>query len=262
MKKHFYLVALVVFLTSCYSTKNLNYVQSNTFSTSKVTSFHNKRLVYEIQPNDILSVRVQSLDPTQSAFFNIDPIGNVGTGGGNQVSNAALFLSSYSVDEKGFINLPIVGQLKVSSLTIDEIQRLIQQEISKYLLDAIVLVKLVSFKVSVLGDVKNPGTYFIYNTKATIFEALSLAGDLTLTANRTNVKLIRQIEDSGYVIVLDLTDPKIMESPYYYLLPNDVIYVEIAEQQAVRSNLPILTTTFAGISTMILLLNFINNQNN
>lgn len=261
MKRHFYLLMLIAFLSSCYSTKNLNYIQSEEFSTSKVTAFHNKRIVYEIQPNDILSIRVQSLDPTQSAFFNIDPLGgNVGSGGTNQ--NASLFLSSYSVDEKGYINLPIVGQLKVSSLTIDEIQRLIQQEISKYLLDAIVLVKLVSFKVSVLGDVNNPGTYFIYNTKATIFEALSLAGDLTLTANRTNIKLIRQIEDSGYVIVLDLTDPKIMESPYYYLLPNDIIYVEIASQQTTRSNLPILTTAFAGISTVILLLNFLNNQNN
>ena len=261
MKNLIYLSLLIFLLTSCYSTKDLNYIQSDDFSTSNVTTFHNVRIIYEVQPNDILSIRVQSLDPTQSAFFNIDPIGGVG-GGGNQNSNSALFLSSYSVDEKGYINLPIVGQLKVSSLTIDQVQRLVQQEINKYLLDAIVLVKLVSFKVSVLGDVKGPGTYFIFNTKATIFEALSLAGDLNLSANRKTVKLIRQIEDSGHVIILDLTDPKIMESPYYYLLPNDVLYVETAREQSVRQNLPLIGVFLSGISSLILILNYIDNSNN
>ena len=140
----------------------------------------------------------------------------------------------------------------------DEVQKLIQTEISKYLIDAIVLVKLVSFKVTVLGDVRRAGTYYIYNNQATIFEALGLAGDLTATANRKNVKLVRQIENSSYVILLDLTDPKILESPYYFMLPNDVIYVEIARAQTARTNLPLLGTLFAAISTTILLLNFIN----
>lgn len=259
VKRSFYLLLVTFFLASCYSTRNLNYIQSNDFSSSNVTTFHNKRTIYEVQPNDILSIRVQSLDPTQSAFFNIESVG--AGGGGNMINMAGMFLSSYSVDDKGYINLPIVGQIKVSSLTVDEVQRLIQKEINKYLLDAIVLVKLVSFKVTVLGDVRSPNTYFIYNTKATIFEALSMAGDINLSGNRERVKLIRQIEDSGYVVILDLTDPKIMESPYYYLLPNDIIYVEIAKEQTVRQNLPLIGTFFTGAATIILILNYLNNRN-
>jgi len=257
MRIYFFITAAVLLLGSCYSTRDLNYVQSDQYSSSKVTAFHNKRFIYEVQPNDILSIRVQSLDPEQSAFFNIENVG----GGVMFGAEASMFMSGYSVDEKGYINLPIVGQMKVSSLTVDEIQRLIQKEINKYLLDAIVLVKLVSYKVSILGDVRNHGLYFIYNTKATIFEALSMAGDLNLTSNSTNVKLIRQIEDSGYVEVLDLTDPKILVSPYYYMLPNDVIYVEIAKEQTVRQNLPILGTFFTGLTTLILILNYLDNYN-
>ncbi len=263
MKKVFYLLIPVLLLSSCYSTKDLNYIQSDDHIKGFVSSFHNKRTLYEVQPSDILSVRVQSLDPTQSAFFNIE--GSDGrVGGGGQNADAGLYLTGYSVDERGYINLPIVGLVKVSSLTIDEVQRLIQKEISKYLIDAIVLVKLTSFKVSVLGDVARPGTYNIYNTRATLLEALSMAGDMNIGANRESVKVIRQIEDSGYVITLDLTDPKVLESPYYYLMPNDVVYVEILKQSTVRNNLPLVTVTFAGISTLILLLNYldINSNNN
>ena len=248
-------LALAFLLSSCFSSKKVNYILSDEFSNNNVTSIPNNRVNYEVQPNDILSIRVQSLDPTQSAFFNIASEGNT-----FQANQASLFLSSYSVDEKGTINLPIVGELKVSNLTVDQVQRLIQKEISKYLIDAIVLVKLVSFKITILGDVRSAGTYYIYNNQATIFEALGLAGDLNVTANRKNVKLIRQIEHSSYVILLDLTDPKIIESPYYFMLPNDVIYVEIARAQTVRTNLPLLGTLFAAISTTILLLNFINDD--
>lgn len=253
MRRYGYFLVLAFLLSSCFSSKKVNYILSDEFSTENVTSIPNNRINYEVQPNDILSIRVQSLDPTQSAFFNI-----AAEGGALQANQASLFLSSYSVDEKGSINLPIVGQLKVNNLTVDEVQRLIQKEISKYLIDAIVLVKLVSFKITILGDVQRAGTYYIYNNQATIFEALGLAGDLRVTANRKNVKLIRQIDHSSYVILLDLTDPKIIESPYYFMLPNDVIYVEIANAQTVRTNLPLLGTLFAAISTTILLLNFIN----
>ena len=255
MWRYGYLLAFSLLFCSCFSSKKVNYILDNEFSHENVTAIPNNRVSYEVQPNDILSIRLQSLDPTQSAFFNIE-----GEGRALQANQASLYLSSYSVDEKGLINSPIVGQLKVNNMTVDEVQNLIQVEISKYLIDAIVLVKLVSFKITVLGDVRRAGTYYIYNNQATIFEVLGLAGDLTTTASRKNVKLIRQIEDSSYVILLDLTDPKIIESPYYFMLPNDVIYVEIARAQTARTNLPLLGTLFAAISTTILLLNFINDD--
>ena len=254
MKKLLYLVLIASIFSSCYSTKDLNYIQGDEYSQDEVTTFHNNRLVYEVQPNDVLSITVQSLDPEQSSFFNID------RGTFNNANQAALFLNGYSVDENGYINLPIVGLIKVSGLTVDEVQRLIQKEISNYLIDAIVLAKLVSYRITVLGEVNEPGTYYIYNTKATLFEGLSLAGGLKIGAERKTVKLIRQIEDSGYVIELDLTKPSLMETPYYYLLPNDVVYVEISNESVFRENLPLITTFFALVSTTILMLNFLNNN--
>ena len=147
--------------------------------------------------------------------------------------------------------------MRVSGLTVEQIRIMVQNEINKYLVDAIVLVKLTSYRITVLGEVKNPGTIYIYNTQATIFEALSRAGDANLGANRRNIRLVRQIDGKSYVIKLDLTDPKFIESPYYFLLPNDAIYVETSREALFRDNLVLLTTTFAASSAGLLILNFI-----
>jgi polysaccharide export outer membrane protein len=227
-------------------------------SDENVMSLPNNPVNYLVQPNDILNIRVQSLDPDQSAFFNIDA--SRGGGSGFQVNDAALFLSGYSVNEDGVINLPIVGQLKVSGLTVEQIRLMVQNEINKYLVDAIALVKLTSYRITVLGEVNNPGTIYIYNTQATIFEALSRAGDTNLEANLRNVRLIRQIDGKSYIIKLDLRDPNFIESPYYFLLPNDAIYVETSREALFRSNLVLLTTTFAAISAGLLILNFMQSN--
>lgn len=253
MDKFLYLL-LFVLITSCYSTKKVTYLQTEE-NTLEIT---NIPINYLVQPNDILNIRVQSLDPEQSAFFNI----SAKEGNNIQANEASLFLSGYSVSQEGLIDLPIVGNIKVSGLQVDQIQRLIQNEINKYLLDAIVLVKLTSYKISVLGDVGNPGTNYVYNTQATIFEALSAAGDANISANISEVKLIRQLDGKSYVIKMDLTNPKIIESPYYFLLPNDVIYVQTSKENIFRENLPLITTFFALISTTLLLVNFFQNQNN
>jgi len=248
-----YIPFLVFLLSSCYTVKKVNYLQSD----ENVMSLPNNPVNYLVQPNDILNISVQSLDPDQSAFFNIDPARG---GGGFQVNDAALYLSGYSVNPDGIINLPIVGQLKVSGLTVEAIRIMVQNEINKYLVDAIVLVKLTSYRITVLGEVGNPGTVYIYNTQATIFEALSRAGDANLQANLRNVRLIRQIDGKSYIIKLDLRDPKFIESPYYFLLPNDAIYVETSKEALFRDNLVLLSTTFAAISAGLLILNFIQSN--
>lgn len=246
-----YFIVLVLLSTSCYTVRKVNYLQSE----ENVLSLPNNPVNYLVQPNDILNIRVQSLDPDQSAFFNIDPGG--GGGGGFMFNETALFMSGYSVSPEGMISLPIIGETKVNGLTVEQIRELVQNEINKYLVDAIVLVKLSSYRITVLGEVRNPGTVYIYNTQATIFEALSRAGDANLGANRKNIRLIRQIDGKSYIIKLDLTDPKFIESPYYFLLPNDAIYVETSREALFRDNLVLLTTSFAAISAGLLILNFI-----
>ncbi len=244
------LLLVAVSLTSCYSSKQLDYLQSK--QNSFITPL-NKKDQYTIQPSDVLSIRVQSRDPEQTSFFNISSLNN----NLNQANAASFYLNGYTVDPEGMINLAIIGELKVNDLTVEEIRDLVQTEIDKYLLNAIVTVQLTSFKVSVLGDVKNPGTNYIYNSQATIFEGLAAAGDLNVTAKRKNVKLIRQIGDASVVVNLDLTKPSIIKSPYYFLHPNDVIYVETSKPNIGQSNLGVLTLFLSAVTTTVLVLNFI-----
>lgn len=245
---------LLLLLSSCYSSKKLNYIQSK-----------NNQLVipletteYQVQENDILDIKVQSRDSEQSEFFNNAAISNRS----NQANPASMYLSGYPVNIDGMINLAIVGELKVSGLTVKEIRNLVQKEIDKYLLNATISVKLTSFKISILGDVKDPGTNYIYNTQATIFEALSAAGDLNLTAKRENIKLIRQVGENTVVVKLDLTDPDIIKSPYYFMHPNDVIYVDTSGQNVsntnVRNNIGIYALILSAISTTILVVSYIS----
>jgi polysaccharide export outer membrane protein len=241
------LLLLLLLVSSCYTSKKLDYLQSeeHTF-TMPVRSSE-----YLVQPNDILNIKVQSRDPEQSAFFNITSIENRT----NNANPASLFLTGYPVNNDGMINIAIVGEVKVSDLTVKEINDLVQSEIDKYLLNAVVLVKLTSFKISVLGDVKNPGTNYVYNTQSTIFEALSAAGDLNISAKRKNVKLIRQVGSRSTVVNLDLTQPSIIQSQYYFLHPNDVIYVETSKPNIFRNNLGVFTLIFSAISTALLIYN-------
>ncbi|SDD92306.1 polysaccharide export outer membrane protein [Pricia antarctica] len=247
-RNNFFFLLLLLFLSSCYSSKQLDYLQSD----KQEFMLPLNPTVYTVQPNDVLSIKVQSRDPDQSAFFNTTTVENRNL----QANPASLFLTGYTVKSNGMIDLAIIGELKVSDLTVEEIRNLVQVEIDKYLLNASVSVKLISFKISVLGDVKNPGTNYIYNTQATIFEALSAAGDLNLSAKRKKVKLIRQVGDEAKVVNLDLTSPSIIESPYYFLHPNDVLYVETSKPNISQSNLGVFALILSAISTTLLVLNF------
>ncbi|KUG07822.1 polysaccharide transporter [Solirubrum puertoriconensis] len=207
---------------------------------------------YRIQPNDVLSVRVQSVQPSLNEIFNVTDARAVFQGDpGN------MFLAGYNVDTNGNINLPTVGKVKLQGLTIEEAQARIQREVGNYVRDANVLVKLLSFKITVLGEVRNPGRHFVYNGQVTVLEALGLAGDLTEFGNRENIKLIRPTPKGNEVILLDLTDPKLLESPNFFLLPNDALYVEPMAARTNRANIANLALVFSGISALALILNYL-----
>jgi len=252
IRQLFVSLSLLFLLSSCYTSKNLDYLQSN----SSHLKIPLQTSEYLVQANDILDIKVQSRDPEQTNFFNITSVDNRS----NQANPASMFLTGYPVNSFGKINLAIVGELKVSGLTVNEIRSFVQLEIDKHLVNATVSVRITSFKISVLGDVKNPGTNYVFNTQSTILEALSAAGDLNITAKRKNIKLIRQIEDNSIVVKLDLTDPEIIKSPYYFLHPNDVIYVDTSKQNLasknIQNNLGIFSLILSAISTTVLVLSF------
>ncbi|WP_188811779.1 polysaccharide biosynthesis/export family protein [Hymenobacter cavernae] len=251
------LCLLLVFLglQSCVTQGKLPYLQGRKYSTQTPTSVDNAPPAYHIQPNDVLSIRVQSAQPALSELFNLTGTQSIYSG-----EPGTLYLSGYPVDETGNITLPTVGKVTVRNLTLDQAQRQVQQQVARYVRDANVLVKLLSFKITVLGEVRTPGRYFIYNPQATVLEGLGMANDLTEFGNRRNVKLIRQTSKGSEVVLLDLTDPKLLESPYYYLRPNDALYVEPLRARTARGNATNLALIFSGISAVVLLLNFVINK--
>ncbi len=252
-RPYFLLLLLVLTgLGGCISQKNLPYLQGSAYNSRQPVVVENARQQYRVQPGDVLSIRVQSVQPQLNDIFNIDSRSVLNGDPGN------LFLSGYSVDQAGNINLPTVGALRVQGLLVEEVQVAVQQQINKFVRDANVLVKLLSFKVTVLGEVRTPGRYFVYNAQCTLLEGLGLAGDLTEFGNRRNVKLIRQTANGSEVVLLDLTNPALLSSPYFYLLPNDALYVEPLPARANRGNASNLGLVFAGISSVVLILSYLN----
>lgn len=255
--KAFQFLLISILLSSCYYNKRLVYLQDKDFSEFQSTLMENRRLTYRIQPNDVLSIKVKSSTDAQvSDIFNITT-----TSQASQFANpGSLYVEGYSVDESGMITLPILGSLVVKDLTIEQTRDLIQASADKFLKNAIVIVKMISFKITVLGEVNNPGYHYVYNNQLTILEALGLAGDLTNFASRKNVKLVRQVPRGSEVVLLDLRDPNLLKSKYFFLMPNDVVYVEPLKARSKRLNLELLTLVFSAATTAILILNYVNNN--
>jgi len=214
---------MIVFLSSCVTQKQVKYLQRQQ-QNDTTRSYQNQRLSdYKIQPYDNLYIRVFSLDEKSYLFFNKQ---NTLTNNYTMAYNdLALYLDSYSVSDSGFIDFPMIGKIFVKDLRIDQVKNTIQTLINEYLKDVTVTVKLVSFNISVLGEVRLPGTHIVYKDKINIFEAISLAGDLNDFANRQKVALIRQTKEGSRVIYLNLNSIDILRSQYYYLKPNDILYI-------------------------------------
>lgn len=249
-------IALLSMLSSCYYNKRLVYLQDERFTGDHSTHVVNHARPYRLQKNDVISVKVKSAtDSKISEIFNITN-DNMATFS----SPGNLYMDGYSVENSGTVTLPILGTVPVEGLTLQEAQDSIQNRADKYLNQATALVKLVSFKITVLGEVKNPGYHYVFNNQVTVLEALGLAGDLTNFGNRKNIKLIRPVAEGSEVSILDITDPDLLKSPYFYLMPNDVLYVEPLRARSNRSNLEVWGVIFSAATTAVLVLSYINSN--
>jgi polysaccharide biosynthesis/export protein len=243
---------IIICAASCIPNKKLTYLQDQGFSTQYPKPIPNQRAPYRLQANDVLSIRIQgaSQEITNTLNNSASPYTTYSSDPGNN------FLNGYSIDEAGNIVLPTIGKVMVKNLTVEEAQTLIQKEVDEYYTNTTVVAKLVSFKVTVLGSVTRPGYFYIFSGQATVLDALGLAGDMTPFGNRNNVKLIRQTEKGSEVILLDMTKGEVMKSPYYYLVPNDVIYVEGLRAQTARNNIAPVGTVLTFLTSTLLLLTF------
>lgn len=259
MRNNLLIRSLVIFLVafSCIPNKNLIYLQKkdgNATPVSETEEYTSQYNLYKVQTGDVLNIKVLSQDPASVAAFNVDG----GTGNTQmQMSTTQLYVTGFSVDELGNIEMPLLGKLPVKGKTIQQVTDLLSKAIDKYASNAVVKVKLVSFKITVLGEVRTPGVHYIYNDRANLLEAIGYAGDLADYANRHSVKLIRTIDQKTYVTNLDLTDRKLIESNSFYLLPNDVIYVEPMKAKNFRLNLPAISLMVSSITTILVIINLV-----
>lgn len=258
MKQIIYLfVIIALFFTSCVSYKQVPYFKDLKDS-GIVDQKINNYSPLKIQKDDILAITVSSLNPEASAIFNlgnttsISPNALPGATGTNPLYTANGFL----VDQNGNIQLPLIGSIKLEGLTTTSARELIQTKLLLYLKEPVVSLRVVNFKVSVLGDVVKPGVFSVQSEHISLPEALSLSGDLNITALRKNVLLIRETEGKRQFVRLDLSKKEIFNSPYYYLQNNDVLYIQPgnAKYSSVDSSYRNISIILSALSVLALLI--------
>lgn len=251
--KGFVLIAfLLLFLSSCVTSKKSTYLQE--YNRSDYSRLPDAPSEYQIQPNDNLFIRVTTPDPSRSDMFNTFP-----SSGGISVGEQAVDLLSYQVELDGTVELPYVGPVKVVGLNVQEAKAKIKLALDDYLTDAAVTVKLVNNYVSIMGEVQRPGRYPIYKGQLNIFQALAMAGDMSNYGDRYRVNLIRQTANATITKEFDLTDKNIIDTEYFYVLPNDVIYVQPMKGKFWGMEEFPFMLILTSITTFILVLNYIEN---
>ena len=250
---------MATMMAACGSTKDVPYFQNaSTVDLSQSSVLYDAR----IMPKDQLTITVSTINPEAAAPFNMTVPTPYTV---NQRSTYSQpMLQTYLVDNDGKINFPIIGELKVGGLTKSETENMIQRKIQPYIAEAekpIVTVRMTGYQISVIGEVARPGTFTVSREKITILEALAQAGDLTIYGVRSNVKLIREDSKGQKTIVeLNLNDANLINSPYYYLQQNDVVYVTPNKVKAQNSSVGSMTTLwFSATSILISLTSLLYN---
>lgn len=213
-----FIIVLLPFFFSCASSKKTVYFQGidSADFTGLVTEYE-----VRIMPNDNLYITVSSLNPEASEIFN--SINNTAKA---SVNNETLNIIGYLVDNEGNINFPGLGIVHLGGMTKSEAIKYMTERISEFVVNPIVNIRIVNYKITVLGEVSKPGTYSIQNEKVTLPEALGMAGDMTIYGKRDNVLICRETNGEKQFQRIDLTSPELFSSPYFYLQQNDIVYIQ------------------------------------
>ena len=261
---------LICLLFSCSVPKDVAYLQGLESLTSEQLAQMNQTYTSKICSDDLLTITVTAWDPSVVTPFN--PPAFASGPQGETTLQTAQQLQTYLVDKEGYIYFPVLGKVKAEGLSKQELSENMQQQISKYVKDPMVNIQIVNFKVSVIGEVVLPCTIEVKNDRISIWEALGQAGDLTINGNRKNIKILRDNNGKKEFGFLDITDPAVFTSPYYYLQQNDVVYVEPNDakkknskfSQAEQFNVTVLSSILSGLSliTSIVITIVANNNSN
>lgn len=244
----------VLFLFSCASRKDSVYYQNIDGMASPEQS---NTYEIKIQPDDLLLIIVSADEPETAIPFNLSTI-SVPSAGSVNTAQGQLTMQSYLVDASGIIDFPVLGKLKVAGLSRTEVMQLLDSKIAKYIKNPIINLRLMNFKISVQGEVTNPGTYTVSSDRVTLIEALSMAKDLTIYGKRDNILIIRELNGVKTYNRVDITKADFINSPFYYLAQNDVVYVEPNKTRingaAVGANTGVIISVTSLLITLVTLI--------
>jgi polysaccharide biosynthesis/export protein len=245
-----------IILTSCVTKKKLTYLHyTNELNNTALPSSAPRSAVtpsaYKLMPYDILFIRVITPDPQWSVLFNSMPAGSAAP-----VTEESTQLLGYPIDRNGDIDIPFVGKVAAAGQTISELTEKLDSIFKKYVTDGAVTVRLVNNYISVIGEVRAPGRYPINRDFLNVFEALSAAGDIDLYGDRQKVQIIRPSPYGPIVKEFSLADRNILISEFYYVMPNDIIYVQPMAGKGFQNNAAIYTLFLTTITTALVIIGY------
>jgi polysaccharide biosynthesis/export protein len=250
--RNFSLFSLLLLLVSC-SQRNLTYL-SDLQGQATNTEVIINNIEPKIQPNDLLDISITSLSAESNVLFNKGVI-QTGSGAGSSVS--ATKSDGYLVDKNGFVTFPVLGKVQMAGLTKEEATKNLITGLSKYAREPIVNLKFLNFKITVIGEVNNPSSFNVPSEKINILEALGLAGDMTAYGRRENVLILREQDGQRTTTRVNLNTKEVLNSPYFYLRQNDIIYVEPDRVKAVQVS-PARSNVQYGLSIGLALLSVLS----
>lgn len=244
IKIQFYIHIIIILFSSCASKKNFVYFQDH-----GDIKFKNSTDL-KLKQNDVISIYIFGCDEESLKIFNLptsqNTIGNKGYFIGTPVGQG------YTINSNGEIDFPVVGLIKIEGLSIEQASSLIKLKVSNYLKDPKVSVQLQNFTITILGDVKNPGTIQVPNHTITLIEAIGIAGDLNITALRKKIIVLREEKSVKKEYIIDLTNKQFVSSPVYYLHQNDIIYIEANKAKINSSNVTGTSSIVLAIASLII----------
>ncbi|MFZ2285648.1 MAG: polysaccharide biosynthesis/export family protein [Bacteroidales bacterium] len=261
MKTILPLITLIILAASCSTQKELSYL-NNLPETGGENFFTMDVPDYKIQPRDILFISVKAQTPEGALAEMLSDRSGISTS--YIQSEASQYVLGYSIDPEGRVTVPLFGKVSVAGMTIYEIRDLFQAKVDSLFRHAYVEVRLLSYKFTVLGEVRMPGTFVNYNDQLTVLEAIGRAGGISEGGTKEKILVIRPIGDKTMTYHLDLQDKSLLSSPAYFITPNDVVIVQPNPKKVFNVNLPtisfIIATITGTISTTLLLVNYFGNK--
>jgi polysaccharide export outer membrane protein len=250
-------ISIALALCACGTPRHVTYFQGLDDLSHEQLEAMTQKYDTKICEDDMLTINVTAWNPEAAAPYNPPAYGYYPPAEGDASENI-INLYTYLVDKDGNVNFPVLGKVHLAGLSVEEANAMLEKMIKPSVPDALVNVQIINFRVGIFGEVARNNSYVIRKNRISILELITMAGDLTINANRQNILLIRETNGEKEFVRLDITDPNIFASPYFYLKQNDLVYVEPNKAKQKNANyssaqsytLTMFSTIMTGISVI------------